>query len=84
LEFLPTGHIVDIIKEVVCYLLMDATNLGPQMFLDIQKKRLWQIKKIKVLRSLSKNMNNGYLVKYSQSIDQNVLREIKKDCKTKH
>ena len=50
LEFLPTGHRVDIIKEVVCYLLMDITKLGPQMFLEKQEKDCDKIKKIKVPR----------------------------------
>ena len=46
-EFLSTGHIVDIIKEVVCYLLMDITKLGPQMFLEKQKKECDKLKKNK-------------------------------------
>ena len=49
-EFLSTGHRVDIIKEVVCYLLMDITKLGPQMFLEKQKKDCDKLKKIKFLR----------------------------------
>ena len=46
LEFLSTGQIqVDIIKEVVCYLLMDITKVGPQMFLEKQEKDCDKLKK---------------------------------------
>ena len=51
-EFLSTGHRVDIIKEVVCYLLMDITKLGPQMFLEKQKKDCDKLKKNKISKKV--------------------------------
>ena len=44
-ELLSTGHRVDIIKGVVCYLLMDITKLGSQMFLENRKKFVTNQKK---------------------------------------